>query len=70
MGVMLRETVMGKIKIESGNDRVTITQNAGDLKAGIRHGDMSRISAYSGRAGIHTGAHSKTTGRHGKKFGK
>ncbi len=60
-----------RTKVNAGTGRrVTIVQKTGDVKAGIKQRDLSRISAYSGEKGIHTGARSKTVGRHGSKFGK
>lgn len=56
-----------KLKI----DGFKITQNVGDLMAGYRYNDFSRISAYQGRdLGLHTGATSPTLGRHGQPFGE
>ncbi len=57
-----------RIRLKDGRS-VKITQNVGDLKAGIRMSDLSRISAYGGPdIGLHTGAGSKTLGRHGGPF--
>jgi len=61
---------MKGFKIDAGNGQtVRITQNAGDLKAGVRTDDLSRISAYAGDKGVHTGAKSPTLARHGRQFG-
>lgn len=49
---------------------MTITQNVGDLKAGWRQNDWSRISAYGGDKGLHTGSNSQSVGRNNKAFGK
>lgn len=60
---------MSSFKVDAGNGKtVRITQNAGDLKAGVVRNDPSRISAYSGDKGVHTGANSATTGRHNTSF--
>jgi len=56
-------------KVDPGEGKpVKVTQNASDVKAGEERGDPSRISAYSGEKGIHTGADNPTTGRHGEAF--
>ena len=58
-----------KFKMNVGNGQTyKFTQNVGDLKAGYRMGDYSRISAYRKGKGLHTGARSKTLARHGRKF--
>lgn len=64
---------MGSFKIDTGKGTYKVTQNAGDLKAGIKQGDLSRISAYEGSSGkgpggLHTGAKSPTVGRGNKPF--
>ena len=63
---------MSSFKVDAGNgQKLTITQNIGDIKAGILKNDLTRISAYSGeKIGIHTGSNSQTLARHGEKFGK
>lgn len=62
---------MSGFKINTGNGQsVRITQSVSDVKAGIRQNDLSRISAYSGGKGVHTGARSSTVGRHNQQFGK
>lgn len=56
-------------KVDAGNGQtVRITQNAGDLKAGVKANDLTRISAYGGNKGVHTGSNSQTLGRHGQPF--
>lgn len=47
----------------------TFNQGIGELKAGYAYGDYSRISAYNGDLGLHTGANSPTVGRHNTSFG-
>lgn len=53
-------------------DGFNITQNAGDLIAGVQQGDLSRMSAYSvlrsDNQGLHTGASSPTIGRQNQTF--
>jgi len=50
--------------------KMRFTQNVGDLKAGYKYGDYSRISAYYGKyTGVHTGSKSPTLSRGGKSFG-
>jgi len=64
---------MSSFKIDPGNGQkeLTIKQGIGDVKAGIRYDDLSRISAYDGKKiGLHTGSDSVTLARQGKKFGK
>jgi hypothetical protein len=62
---------MSDFKITTPEGTVKITQNVGDLKAGIQKGDGSRISGYSGAdQGVHTGSNSETLGRHGQPFSK
>lgn len=61
-----------KEKIDiGGGQKIVISQGIGDLKAGLKYGDLSRISAYKGKdIGTHTGSDSPTLGRHGQGFGK
>lgn len=61
---------MAKIKLDVNGQSVKITQSVGDLKAGYLQNDYSRISAYSGKQGLHTGANSATRGRHNTEFTK
>ena len=67
---------MSNFKIDIGDGKeMKIKQGIGELKAGYRMGgDYSRVSAYGMGAdselGLHTGANSKTVGRHNKPFGK
>jgi len=62
---------MANVKIDiGGGQKFVISQGVGDLMSGIRMGDLSRISAYSGRdLGVHTGSRSQTLGRRGTRFG-
>lgn len=55
-------------KINVDGQSIRFTQGAGDLMSGNRYGDFSRISAYSGDGGLHTGSQSPTFGRHGQAF--
>lgn len=58
-----------KFKMNVGKGQTyTFTQTVGDLKAGYKMGDYSRISAYRKGKGLHTGARSKTLARRGRNF--
>lgn len=63
---------MSDFEINDGcGNKFRVKQGVGDLIAGIEKGDLSRISAYSGKnKGLHVGSSSKTLGRHGTPFGK
>ena len=62
---------MGDFKIDTGSGEYKITQKAGDLIAGLKQGDLSRISAYKGKdKGLHTGSNSPTVERGNTDFGK
>lgn len=55
-------------KIKLDDQSVRITQNINDIKAGIKQNDLSRISAYVGSQGTHTGSNSETKARHNRPF--
>jgi len=58
------------MNIFENGQNFNVSQGIGDLKAGYRYDDFSRMSAYGGPdMGLHTGANSPTLGRHGQPFG-
>lgn len=59
------------LRPEDAGGSIRITQGIGDLKAALKYGDFSRLSAYRGNdVGVHTGSNSPTLGRHGQPFGE
>ncbi|MBI5408233.1 MAG: hypothetical protein HZA14_02580 [Nitrospirae bacterium] len=61
---------MSDFMLDIGNGQsLVIKQGVGEIKAGLKHEDLSRISCYEGKdIGLHTGSLSPTLGRHGLPF--
>lgn len=61
---------MSGTRIDTPQGTFKINQGVGDLKQGIKQGDLSRVSIYGDDKGCHTGNDSPTVGRGGIPFGK
>ena len=60
---------MTRILLDDGTT-FKVGQSLSEVKMGSLQGDFSRISAYSGTLGVHTGSNSPTVGRHNVPFAK